>query len=187
MKDKEVELKFVINEEIKKNVIDELKDAKYLGETHQIDTYYIPDFRDFEKNGETMECVRIREDEKGIVLCYKKIHRDANPVYCDEYETKIDDKKEMENIFFALGFSVQMVIDKTRNSYLLGELRFDFDSVKDLGELMEVELKGENSSVEEIYSFVKKFGLTEKDVTYDGIQKQMKEAMRRKGLWCKIK
>lgn len=179
MKDKEVELKFVINVDLKKQVVADLSTAKFLGENHQIDTYYIPSFKDFELNGETMECLRIREDSKGIILCYKKIHREANPVYCDEYETKIEDKKEMENILFALGFSVQMVIDKTRVSYLLGSLRFDFDSVKGLGELLEVELKGEDVSVEDILGFVKKYGLSQKDVTYDGIQKQMKEAINK--------
>ncbi|MBQ3158182.1 MAG: class IV adenylate cyclase [Clostridia bacterium] len=181
MKDKEIELKFVINEKIKDAVIKDLKDAKYLGETHQVDTYYIPDFRDFEKDGETVECVRIREDKNGVVLCYKKIHREANPVYCDEYETKIEDKDEMEKILFAFGFTVQMIVDKTRNSYALNNLRFDFDSVKSLGELMEVELKGDDVSVDDVYMYVKKYGLSKENVTYDGIQKQMKEVMRGKG------
>lgn len=179
MKDKEVELKFVINKETKEKVVSDLHVAKYLGQVHQIDTYYIPNFKDFEKNGETMECLRIREDGNGIVLCYKKIHRECNPVYCDEYETKIENKEEMENILFSLGFSVQMIIDKVRDSYALGDLRFDFDSVKGLGELMEVELKGEDVSLKDVYNYVEKYGLTEKDVTYAGIQKQMKEAMRK--------
>lgn len=148
-----------------------------MGEFHQIDTYYIPNFKDFEKDGETMECVRIREDKKGVVLCYKKIHRECSPVYCDEYETKIEDKEELEKILFALGFKIQMVIDKVRNSYLLNNLRFDFDSVKGLGELMEVELKGEDVSTEDIYGYVSKYGLSKADVTYDGIQKQMKKVL----------
>ena len=77
---------------------------------------------------------------------------------------------------FALGFKVQMMIDKTRTSYKLDNFEFDFDSVKDLGELLEVELKNENGRVEDIYNFVAKYGLSEKDVTYKGIQKLLEES-----------
>ena len=145
-----------------------------------IDTYYITNFKNFEINGETIECVRIRENEKGSVLTYKKIHKEANPIYCDEFETFVSSKQQMENILFALGFSVQMIIDKKRVSYKMDNFEFDFDSVKNLGELMEVEIISENSSVEEIYNFVKIFGLSQQDVTYEGIQTLMKKAMKKK-------
>ena len=179
MNNKEVELKFIINEEIKMQIIYDLEQKTYkISEKRLIDTYYIPNFKEFEINGETMECVRIRENDNGAVLAYKKIHREANPVFCDEYETKIESSEEMEKILFALGFDVQMVIDKIRINYVLDNLEFDFDSVKDLGELLEVELKqGDDISV--IYDFVSKYGLTEKDVTYKGIQMLMKEKINK--------
>ncbi|MBP3581741.1 MAG: class IV adenylate cyclase [Clostridia bacterium] len=179
MNNKEIELKFIINEEIKTQIIADLEQkTSKISEKSLIDTYYVPYYRDFEINGETMECVRIREDDKGSVLAYKKIHREANPVYCDEYETKVENKNEMEKILFALGFEVQMVIDKTRISYYLGNLEFDFDSVKGLGELLEVELKN-SDDVSVIYDYVSKYGLVEKDVTYKGIQVLMKEAYKK--------
>lgn len=179
MNNKEVELKFIINEEIKMQIIHDLEQKTYkISEKRLIDTYYIPNFKEFEINGETMECVRIRKNDNGAVLAYKKIHREANPVFCDEYETKIESSEEMEKILFALGFDVQMVIDKIRINYVLDNLEFDFDSVKDLGELLEVELKqGDDISV--IYDFVSKYGLTEKDVTYKGIQMLMKEKINK--------
>lgn len=177
MNNKEIELKFVINKNIKEQIITDLeKICSKTYEEHLIDTYYEPNFKKFEINGETVECVRIREDGHKIVLCYKKIHREVSPVYCDEYETQIFDKTQMENILFALGFSVQMVIDKTRVSYKLNNFEFDFDSVIGLGELLEVELKDENLTLDDIYNFVAKYGLSKKDVTYDGIQVLMKNA-----------
>ena len=180
MSNKEVELKFVINEEIKMQIISDLEQkTSKISEKSLIDTYYIPYYREFEINGETMECVRIRENDKGSVLAYKKIHREANPVYCDEYETKVESKIETEKILFALGFNVQMVIDKIRTTYSLDNLEFDFDSVKGLGEILEVELKNSDDDVSVIYNFVSKYGLTEKDVTYKGIQVLMKEAMKK--------
>lgn len=176
MENKEIELKFVINKDIKENIILDLE-TKNIKKTEQrlIDTYYIPNFKDFEINGETIECVRIRENENGITLAYKKVHKDATPVYCDEYETIISDKQQMEKILFAIGFSVQMVIDKVRLTYKLENFEIDFDSVKELGELMEVELKNEFGNIKDIYNFVSDYGLTKNDVTYDGIQTMMKK------------
>lgn len=181
MKNKEVELKFIISPKIKETIINDLKNqTTSSSNSRQIDTYYIPYFREFEINGETMECVRIREQNGITTLAYKKIHREANPVYCDEYETNLESKEQMEKILFALGFEIQMVIDKTRESYRLGEFEFDFDSVKNMGELMEVELKNDSNDTKPIYEFVSKYGLTEKDVTYEGIQVLMKKAMNKK-------
>lgn len=176
MKEKEIELKFIINLDIKNKLMKKLQDcAKKIGEEHIIDTYYIPSFKSFEKDGETMECVRIREEQGKVTLGYKKIHRECDPVYCDEYETIIDSKEQTEKIFFALGFSVQMVIDKVRTTFEYNSLQFDFDSVKNFGELLEVELLDNNDEVSKIYEFVKPFGLSQKDVTYKGIQKLLKE------------
>ena len=181
MKDKEIELKFVINSKIKNAILnDNLHNFIKISNFRVVDTYYIPYFRDFEINGETMECVRIRENEKGLILTYKKIHREVNPVYCDEYETKISDKNQMEKILFSLGFSVQMKIDKTRETYKMGGLEFDFDSVENLGELLEIEIKDETTSIDDIFKFVSKYGLSEADVTYEGIQVMMKKAMNKK-------
>lgn len=180
MSNKEVEFKFVITKEQKEKIVGFLNgSAEYLGKTRQIDTYYIPSFKAFEVNGETMECLRIREVDSDKILCYKKIHREATPVYCDEYEVEIKDKKSMEQILFSLGFEIQMVIDKTRVSYKLGKLEFDFDTVVGLGELLEIELKDENEDAEVVFEFLKPYGLTRKDVTYKGIQVMLKEATKK--------
>ncbi len=176
MDNKEIELKFIIDREKRKIIEANLKaKANFEGEKRQIDTYYIPDFRSFELNGETMECVRIRESNGKAVLCYKKIHREANPVYCDEYELEVSSKEKMEKILFALGFSVQMVIDKIRKTYSFGNYEFDFDTVNEKLELFEVELKDNNASVEMVLDFVSKYGLTKEDVTYRGIQLLVKD------------
>ena len=176
MKEKEIELKFIINIFIKDKLIEKLnKCAKKINEERVIDTYYIPNFKSFEKDGETMECVRIREQENKTTLCYKKIHRECNPVYCDEYETVVESKDQLEKFLFAIGFEIQMIIDKVRASFVYNSLKFDFDSVKNFGELLEVELLNNNDDINKIYDFLKPFNLTKKDVTYKGIQKLLKE------------
>lgn len=176
MDNKEIELKFIIDSQKRKLIEADLNaGAKFESEKKQVDTYYIPDFRSFEINGETEECVRIRETKDKTVLCYKHIHREANPVYCDEYETEISSKEEMEKILFALGFSVQMVIDKIRKTYSFDNYEFDFDTVNEKIELFEVELKDNNADVNTILEFVSKYGLTKEDVTYRGIQLLVKD------------
>ena len=91
MKDKEIELKFRITPEQKQAILEYLKsNTTFKGSERMIDTYYIPNFKDFEINGKTIECVRIRETNNSPVICYKHIHYEADPIYCDEYETKID-------------------------------------------------------------------------------------------------
>lgn len=177
MDNKEIELKFLISENTKKEILNDIeKCGKKTNESRLVDTYYIPNFKSFEVNGETAECLRIRESNGNCVLGYKKIHREADPVYCDEYETKIESKEQTEKILFALGFSTQMVIDKTRLSYKYKDLLFDFDSVKNLGEILEVELTDNSKDVNDIFEFVKKYNLTKKDVTYEGIQMLMKKS-----------
>lgn len=180
MKDKEVELKFVIDLRVREKIVSNLeKVAKKVDEYRMIDTYYIPYFREFEINGETMECVRIREAHGKSVLAYKKIYREASPIYCDEFETEVSSVEEMEKILFALGFEIQMKIDKTRVSFAYQNFEFDFDSVAGVGEFMEVELKSENATTDDIYEFVKKYGLSKNDVTYEGIQVLVKKAMKK--------
>ena len=176
MKNKEIELKFVITKEQKDLILKELESgARFEDEKRQVDTYYIPNFKSFEENGETKECLRIRESVGKSIMCYKNIHRDVTPVYCDEYELEIDSSEEMEKILFALGFEIQMKIDKIRKTYVLNSFEIALDQVNGKLELLEVELKDEKASTDDILNFVKKFGLTKEDVTYRGIQLLVKD------------
>jgi predicted adenylyl cyclase CyaB len=181
MNDKEIELKFRIAKQQKQAILQHIESiTTFKGSEHMVDTYYIPNFKDFEIDGKTIECVRIREVNGTAVICYKHIHYEANPIYCDEFETKLDNKEQMEKILFALGFSVQMVIDKTRVSYFNDKFEFDFDTVENLGELMEIELKDNKGSINDIYELVRPFGLDKTNVTYEGIQLMLKKALQNK-------
>ena len=63
MKSKEIEVKFKITEEVYKAIVNDLNSsATKINESRLIDTYYIPNFKDFEINGITHECVRIRQN-----------------------------------------------------------------------------------------------------------------------------
>ena len=182
MSNLEYEYKFLINEFQKKEIIEFLnKNGQYIGSSYQKDVYYIPKFRDFETNGETTECLRVRTTEKGSVLCYKKIHREANPIYCDEYETKIESAEEFEKILLAIDFEIQMTIEKTRESFRFGDCQFDLDEVKDFGDLIEVEFKGDEiAEFDKIFEILNKFNIFKENANYEGIQMLIKKK-RNKG------
>ena len=71
-----------------------------------------------------------------------------------------------------------MVIDKTRETYIYKNFEIDFDFIKNLGLLMEVEIKDPNASIEDIYDFVGKYGLGVKDKR-GGIQNLMRNKLGR--------
>ena len=178
----EYEYKFLISEKQRNAIIDFLNtNGEFISSSYQKDVYYIPKFRDFEINGETVECLRVRTTDKGSVLCYKKIHREANPIYCDEYETKIDLPEEFEKIIFAINFQVQMTIEKTRNSFRFKDCQFDFDSVENLGEILEIEFKGTDiSKFDDIFENLKSFEIFKDNANYEGIQMLMKKKLNLK-------
>lgn len=175
----EYEYKFIINENQKLKIFEFLnKNGEFISSTYQKDVYYVPKFRDFELNGETIECLRVRTTDKGSILCYKKIHREANPIYCDEYETKISSADDFEKIIFAIDFEVQMTIEKNRQSFMFDDCRFDFDTVADFGEILEVEFKGDDiSKFDKIFDILKDFNIYKKDANYEGIQMLMKKKL----------
>ena len=85
------------------------------------------------------------------------------------------------HVVFAFGGSIYCesevpeAFSFIRKTYSFGKYEFDFDTVNGKLELLEVELKDNNASVEAILEFVKKYGLTMNDVTYRGIQLLVKD------------
>ncbi len=180
MKDKEIERRFKITQEQKENILNFVKSqATFKEECSQFDVYYEPSFKEWEKDGKTMEALRIRTVDGISTMNYKYIHREINPIYCDEFESVIADAEQMEKILFAIGFHRLIEIDKTRQTYAYGDFQFDIESVVGLGDFLEVELKCEDSEVNKIFDLLKPFGLTENDVTFDGIIKLMQNANKK--------
>ena len=180
MSNKEIERRFIISAEQRENLLNFVKrEATFVSENRQYDVYYEPDFKAWEKDGKTIEALRIRTVDGNSTMNYKYIHREVTPLYCDEYESKIADAGQVEQILYAIGFKRLIEIDKTRQTYTFGEFEFDFESVVGLGDFLEIELKGENGDVNKIFELVKPFGLSEKDVTFDGIIKLMQNANKK--------
>ena len=117
------------------------KNAKFLNESKQIDTYYQPTHRKFlkDKNEMINEWLRIGLRGNKKILNYKNWY---NNMYCDEYEVEIDDEKNMERILKILGLEKIAIVNKIRQIYCyLEKYEIGLDYVENLGYFIEIEVK----------------------------------------------
>jgi len=149
----ETEIKVKISEDeynTLKSFLD--KNAEFVKNNHQLDTYYEPTYRKFvpeDMSQSVDEWLRIGERGNRTILNYKHWHEDK---YCDEYEVEIDNKENLDKIFGVLGLNKIAVVDKVRLTYLyLGKYEIALDFVKDLGHFVEIEVKKYESSALEEY------------------------------------
>lgn len=142
------------------------KNAKFIGEKHQIDRYFTPAYRDFTSVRPVNEWLRLRDSSGEFSINYKNWHReeDGRSHYCDEYETTIKNPGQMENIFQALEIKPLVEVDKRRKIWRYKDIEITLDSVKGLGEFVEIEYKGTDTSkkpaeiTNKMLSFLKKRG-----------------------------
>lgn len=129
----ETEIKIKITENEYKYLDNFMKNnAKYLNESLHHDIY-------FQTKENTNEFLRIGERGNKKILTYKNMH---NNFYCDEYEVEIDDSKNLEKIFYALGIDKLTEVDKIRKSYFyLDKYKISLDNVRELGFFIEIEIK----------------------------------------------
>lgn len=113
----------------------------FLNESRQIDTYYQPTHRKFladgKKNIDEWLRIGIRGNRK--ILNYKNWH---DNIYCDEYETEIDNDESLDRIFKILGLEKIVTVDKVRVTYFyLDKYEIALDYVTGLGYFVEIEIK----------------------------------------------
>ena len=143
----EIEIKVHVENVAKlRNVLEEK--GKHLYTSHQIDTYFTPKNHDFRDVRPIKEWLRIRESDKGASINYKNWHYNADGIanHCDEHETNIEDAKSMHLVLASLGCKQITRVDKTRRAYAYGEWEVALDSVKNLGDFVELEYIGDDAS-----------------------------------------
>lgn len=126
------------------------KNGKFKYETHQIDEYFIPAHRDFIAVRPINEWLRLRDSSGKLSINYKNWHRDENgkSIYCDEYELSIEDINRMKRIMQALNFKSVTIVDKTRKSWDYKDYEVSMDSIKELGDFVEIEYKGDDKNAD---------------------------------------
>lgn len=132
-------------------------------ENHQVDTYFDNPSCTFFANPECVyKWLRVRDENGKLTLNFKHWLPENEPVktYCDETEFEISDVSEMEEYLPKLGlksegFEPIMTVDKLRKSYLYKDCEISIDSVKDLGNYIEIEYKGESDDVGRIQNLLR--------------------------------
>ncbi|KKP69254.1 hypothetical protein A2X44_02600 [candidate division CPR3 bacterium GWF2_35_18] len=137
--------------------------AKFIKNKHQID-YYLEDpqkpFTFINKKGfkDAIDYFRIRIDNSGDSTCLKHFHKDnlGNYTHCDEYEVKVENGIELLTLYKTLGYKELIVIDKERKVYEYPGFEIGVDTVKGLGNFVEVELKKEVTDVKDGHRLIEK-------------------------------
>lgn len=80
--------------------------------------------------------IRIKDKNKNGELAY---HEVINDLKTKEWETEVSDSKICEEIIRKLGFHVDVVVIKKRKEYKIGKSLVLLDSIKDLGNFVEIE------------------------------------------------
>ena len=144
----ELELKLKVDNDTYKKVLNRFNSTNS-EKLEQIDTYYIPEFKDFND-----EWLRIRNENGKNILSYKKRLEDN---YRQEIETIIDNYNNLHLILTNLGFQVKGIVTKNRIEILYKDkYEFSFDNVKNIGLFIEIEVKKiEYSIIEEINNLYK--------------------------------
>lgn len=127
------------------------RDAKFLNESKQLDTYYQPTYRKFTGNDVINEWLRIGERGNKKILNYKNWH----DIHCDEYEVEIDNVENLDKIFKVLGLEKIAVVDKIRKTYFyLDKYEVALDYVYSLGYFIEIEVKKYDKQIMEEYDLL---------------------------------
>lgn len=127
------------------------KNADFLKETFQKDTYYEPTYRPFLKENDEVieEWLRIGLRGNKKILNYKHWYDNK---YCDEFEVEIDDEENLSKILAVLGLHTIAIVDKKRITYLYqNKYEIALDYVEQLGYFIEIEVKKYEASTFDEY------------------------------------
>ncbi len=141
----EIEIKIPVNELCSaKNVVRYL--TKLIGDPNdeivQIDLYFSSPMKDFHESDEALRIRRIisKETDERFELTYKGAKTGSKMKIREEITVDLPNFKEMKGILENLGFSPAFEVQKTRVNWNYKSTTVSFDSVKDLGAFIEVEL-----------------------------------------------
>lgn len=144
---KNIEIEIQVNIENSKSLIDFLEsNAEFISKEHQIDEYFSPAHRNFINTRPIREWLRLRNSRGNYSINYKNWYFDKNGKsnYCDEYETSIENLGQIRKILDVLSFKPLIKVDKLRKIWRYKDYEIAVDSVKNLGDFVEIEYCGNN-------------------------------------------
>ena len=150
----EIERKFKINnyQEIKQKVFD--IGAELKNKSSNKDIYFkVPQ----EVENTKYLRIRIKNNETSGTLAYHEVVSDLET---KEWETNISDAGITSELIEKLGFEIDAIVDKARETFKMKNVEIVIDKVKNLGSFIEIEASNEKT-LEEIR---KKLNIPESDV-----------------------
>lgn len=179
-KDKEIEIQVQV-EKSKKLLAFLEKNAQFIGQERQLDVYYEPAHRKFTNVRPILEWLRLRKSSAKFSINYKCWHYDKNGKshYCDEYETKVEDLSQAKKIFKVLNMKKLVTVDKVRKIWMHKDYEISIDSIKGLGDFVEIEYKGKPTKQKpsvitaKMIKFLKEFNPGKISINYVGYPFQL--------------
>ena len=165
MANSNIEIEIQVNIKNTKPLIEFLeKNGNFQSEKHQVDEYFSPAYRDFFGVRPVKEWLRLRAADEKYSINYKNWYFDENGKshYCDEFETKIESIEQVKKILSALNFKFVVMVDKLRKIWTYKDYEVAIDSVRSLGDFVEIEYIGKDEKADpkkitgEMINFLKK-------------------------------
>ncbi|MCP6726724.1 MAG: class IV adenylate cyclase [Patescibacteria group bacterium] len=178
----DIEIEIQVRIENSKPLIEFLeKNADFQSEKHQVDEYFSPAHRNFIEVRPIKEWIRLRDSGGTYSINYKNWHyeEDGKSNYADEYETEIGDLSKLKKILDVLNFKSIVIVDKLRKTWMHEDYEIALDTIKGLGDFVEIEYKGKDENVdpkkitEEMVAFLKDIGCGKINRNYVGYPFQL--------------
>ncbi len=153
--------------------------ARYVGQKHQIDRYYEPYHRPMiKKSGRIL---RVRHDalSKQTRL---ELHISRTTYAATEHEVVVSDLKTIRTILKELKAREAFVVDKRRSVYRLGRAEIVLDTVKGLGQFIEIEIQGKDSAAirQRLHNILAQLGVGEAARCHDHYNEMIAEQKGKK-------
>ncbi len=143
---KEIEIKLCIDDtDFFAQLITQMESrCKKVEDVYQHDVYYSPIDRNYMAEKYPYKWLRLRYlDDGSAEICFKHFFPEGaeEHIYCQEYQSKINEPEAILGIFSELELQVVADVEKKRTTYLYDRYLISFDSVKNLGNFVEIEVK----------------------------------------------
>ena len=176
MKPNAIEIEIKVKIEKSKPLIEFLKkNGTFVGRFRQIDTYFVPQHRNFIKARPAKEWLRLRNADGKFFINYKNWHygKDNKTNFCDEYETTIENMDAVNKIFSAIDIKPIAKVNKKRQIWFHKDYEVAIDKIKGLGDFVEIEYKGKTKSspkkiTDKMVKFLKDAGCGKINRNYQG-------------------
>lgn len=178
----DIEIEIQVRIENSKPLIEFLeKNADFQWEKHQVDEYFSPAHRNFLEPRPIKEWIRLRDSSGKYSINYKnwQYDEDGKSNYADEYETEVEDIEQLKKIFNVLDFKSIVIVDKLRKTWMYKDYEIALDTIKGLGDFVEIEYKGKDENVDpkkitdEMVTFLKDIGCGKINRNYVGYPFQL--------------